>query len=74
MGLVSLNIKIFVNLEFQGFDKFILIFLYIFQVIYIMLIQFIFISSVLGMRVDGWGERVILLVICDCCYGFLLNL
>lgn len=72
MGLVSLNIKIFVNLEFQGFDKFILIFLYIFQVIYI--IQFIFISSVLEMRVDGWVERVILLVICDCCYGFLLNL
>lgn len=72
MGLVSLNIEIFVNLEFQGLDKFILIFLYIFQVIYI--IQFIFISSVLGMRVDGWGERVILLVICDCCYGFLLNL
>lgn len=27
MGLVSLNIKFFVNLEFQGFDKFILIFL-----------------------------------------------
>lgn len=26
------------------------------------------------MRVDGWGERVILLVICDFCYGFLLNL
>lgn len=26
MGLVSLNIEIFVNLEFQGLDKFILIF------------------------------------------------
>lgn len=72
MGLVSPNIKIFVNLELQGSDKFISTFLHISQVTHIT--QFIFTSSVLGMRVDGWGERVILLAIRDCCYGLLLNL
>lgn len=56
----------------QGSDKFILSFLHISQVTHIT--QFIFTSSVLGMRVDGWGERVILLAIRDCCYGLLLNL
>lgn len=72
MGLVCRNIKHFVNLELQGSDKFILTFLHISQVTHIT--QFIFTSIVLGMRVDGWGERVILLAIRDCCYGLLLNL
>lgn len=72
MGLVSPNINFFVNLETQGSDKFISTFLHTSQVT--LITQFIFTSSVLGMRVDGWVERVILLAIRDCCYGLVLNL